>query len=47
MAQPEAYVGGVSQVFDASGRLVDERTRTALATFIQAYAAWVVANAKS
>ena len=47
MAQPEAYVGGIDQLFDANGKLIDERTRTSLSRFIQAYAAWVIANAES
>lgn len=45
MAQPEAYIGGVAQLFDANGKLSDGRTRDALAKFIQAFATWVVANA--
>lgn len=47
MAQPEAYIGGAAQLFDANGKLTDERTRAPLAKFMQAFAAWVVANAGS
>ena len=45
MAQPEAYIGSINQLFDPSGRLIDERTRASLSKFIEAYAAWVIANA--
>ena len=47
MAQPEAYIGGADKLFDANGQLADDRTRTFLAQFIQAFAAWVTANAQS
>lgn len=47
MAQPEAYIGGADKLFDANGQLADDRTRKFLAQFIQAYAAWVTANAQS
>ena len=47
MAQPEIYLGGADKLFDASGKLTDDRTRKSLARFIQAYAAWVAANAKT
>jgi chromate reductase len=47
LAQPEAYIGGAAQLFDANGKLADERTRASLAKFMQAFAAWVIANAAS
>lgn len=47
MAQPEAYIGGAAQLFDADGKLVHERTRASLAKFMQAFATWLVANAGS
>lgn len=47
MAQPEAYIGGADQLFDANGKLADERMRASLSKFIQAFAAWVIANAAS
>lgn len=47
LAQPEAYIGGTDQLFDASGKLADERTRATLSKFIEAYAAWVIANTGS
>lgn len=46
-AQPEAYIGGTDQLFDASGKLADERTRATLSKFIEAYAVWVIANTGS
>ena len=47
MAQPEAYIGHADKLFDASGKLVNDGTRKFLEGFMQAYAAWVAANAKS
>jgi chromate reductase len=47
MAQPEAYIGGADKLFDATGKLISDATRTFLQAFMQAYAAWVRANAKS
>lgn len=47
MAQPEAYIGGTAQLFDANDKLNDERAHTSLSQFIQAYTAWVIANAGS
>ena len=47
MAQPEAYIGGADKLFDGNGKLVNEGTRKFLQGFMQAYAAWVTANAKS
>jgi len=47
MQQPEAYLNGADKLFDASGKLVDERTRAFLQKFIQAYAAWVATHLKS
>ncbi len=47
MAQPEAYLGGADKLFDASGKLSNDGTRKFLQGFMQAYAAWVTANAKS
>ncbi|WP_304413001.1 NADPH-dependent FMN reductase [Thiomonas sp. FB-Cd] len=47
MAQPEAYLGGADKLFDASGKMVNEGTRKFLESYMQAYAAWVGANAKA
>lgn len=45
MAQPEAYLGHADKLFDGAGKLVDDGARKFLQTFMQAYAAWVEANA--
>jgi chromate reductase len=47
MAQPEAYLGGADKLFDAQGKLASDGTRKFLRDFMQAFAAWVAANAKS
>ena len=41
MQQPEAYIGGVDKLFDASGNLTNESTREFLKKFIDAFAAWI------
>jgi chromate reductase, NAD(P)H dehydrogenase (quinone) len=46
MPQPEAYVGGAAQLFDAEGRLINDGTREFLRAFMVAFAAWIDANAK-
>jgi chromate reductase len=46
MAQPEAYIGGADKLIDANGKVVSEGTRKFLQTFMQAYAAWITANAR-
>ena len=45
MQQPEAYVGGADKLFDASGKLANDGTRKFLQQFMQAFGAWVAANA--
>lgn len=40
LMQPEVYLSGADQAFDANGELVD-RTRKFLQTFMDAYVAWV------
>lgn len=47
MPQPEAYIGGADKLFDTNGKLINDGTRKFLQGFMQAYAAWVAANAKS
>ncbi|MEN6318417.1 MAG: NAD(P)H-dependent oxidoreductase [Syntrophaceae bacterium] len=44
MQQPEAYIGGAAQLFDASGRITNESTREFLIKFMEAFAAWVAKN---
>jgi len=41
MAQPEAYIGGASELFDENGELTSESTRGFLKTYIEAFAKWV------
>jgi chromate reductase len=41
MAQPEAYIGGASELFDDSGNLANDSTREFLKGFMQAFGAWV------
>ena len=45
MQQPEAYIGGVSGMFDDKGTLTNETTREFLLKFLTAYAHWVERNA--
>jgi NAD(P)H-dependent FMN reductase len=40
----QLYVAGASRVFDAEGRLVDEKVRQHLAEFVQGFAAFVNEN---
>ena len=41
MQQPEAYVNGAGQLFDADGRVVDDAKRQLFERFINGFAAWV------
>lgn len=41
MAQPEAYIGDASGLFDDSGNLTNESIKEFLRTFIEAFAQWV------
>lgn len=41
LQQPEAYIGGVGNAFDANGQLVDQGKREFLQKYLDAYAAWV------
>lgn len=41
MQQPEAYVGGAAQLFDAEGRLTNEDSQKFLQGFMQSFAAWI------
>jgi chromate reductase len=45
MQQPEAYVGGAAELFDDDGALVKAGAREFLATFMEAFAAWVEVHA--
>jgi chromate reductase len=46
MPQPEAYIGGAADLFDANGKLTKDSTREFLQKFLQAFAAWIEANIK-
>jgi chromate reductase, NAD(P)H dehydrogenase (quinone) len=46
MQQPEAYIGGAANLFDADGKLVNESTREFLANFARSFAAWIETNPK-
>jgi chromate reductase len=41
LQQPEAYVGGVSKLFDEQGGIAVEGTRTFLTGFMTTFAAWI------
>ena len=41
MQQPEAYMGGAAELFDANGHIAREKTREFLKKFMDAFAAWV------
>jgi chromate reductase len=47
MQQPEAYLGRVDTLLDATGHVTNEGTRSFLAGFLQAFAAWIEANRKA
>jgi chromate reductase len=44
MQQPEAYLSGVANMFDESGKLTDEKTREFLGKFLDAFATWIRKN---
>jgi chromate reductase len=44
MQQPEAYIGGAGNLFDAEGNLVNEGTRDFLQKFGAAFATWIERN---
>jgi len=46
MQQPEAYIGGAANLFDAEGKLTNDGTRDLLGKFGQSFAAWIEANRK-
>ena len=47
MQQPEAYIGNVATLFDASGVLTNENTRGFLQKFMSSFASWVEINAST
>ncbi len=44
MQQPEAYIGGAAQLFDANGNITNETTHEFLGRFMAAFATWVAKN---
>jgi chromate reductase len=46
MQQPEAYIGGAAALFDANGKLSNDKTRDFVRQFMAAFAAWVETHAK-
>lgn len=45
LQQPEAYIGGAAQVFDAQGGFAKDSTRDLMRKFLDAFAAWIERNA--
>ena len=41
MQQPEAYIGRAGELFDAQGKLTNDRTRELLTKFMASFAAWI------
>jgi chromate reductase, NAD(P)H dehydrogenase (quinone) len=41
LQQPEAYIGGAGNLFDAEGKLTNSGTADFLKKFMQAFAAWI------
>lgn len=44
MAQPEAYIGNVSQLLDGAGKIVNPDTVKFFETFLQRFERWIEAN---
>jgi chromate reductase len=44
MQQPEAYIGGAPDLFDAAGKLTNPSTRDFLKKFVQAFAKEIEAS---
>ena len=47
MQQPEAYIGGAANLFDANGAFTADATRDLMQRFMQTFAGWVDANARA
>jgi len=47
MPQPEAYIGHADKLFDADGKLANDGTAKFLRSFLDAFDAWIKANAKA
>ncbi|QKK12717.1 MAG: NAD(P)H-dependent oxidoreductase [Pseudomonadota bacterium] len=46
MAQPEAYIGGATALFDDNGKLTDDSTKEFLKSFMEVFEKWVNTNAR-
>ncbi len=46
MQQPEAYIGMAGSLFDAEGKLTNEKTREFLGTFMTAFSSWIDVHRK-
>jgi len=44
MQQPEAYIGGAANLFDAEGKLSNESTREFLRRFMESFSVWLRTN---
>lgn len=44
MAQPEAYIGGATELFDDNGKLTNDSTKDFLKTYMEAFEKWVHTN---
>jgi chromate reductase len=47
LQQPEIYIGGAADLFDAQGNLAKESTREFMRKFLAAFAQWIERNAPS
>jgi chromate reductase len=47
LQQPEAYIGGAAELFDAQGNLAKDATRELMKKFLGAFAQWIERNAAS
>jgi chromate reductase len=47
MQQPEAYIGGAAQLFDASGKIANQNMRDYLTKFLDAFVDWIGRTAKA
>lgn len=45
MAQPEAYIGGAMELFDESGKLINDSTKDFLKGFMDSFEKWVATHA--
>ncbi len=46
IAQPEAYIAGVADMFDDEGNLTNESTKKFLTSFMESFGKWVAIHAK-